>query len=105
MRTHVRDKRAVTWTKIADDLGQAESTVRHWCNGTREINLSDFFRLCDAAQADPVKILFGRHTLTEEARKRVSNMVIEVLEADPAARPGYRPLTSIKRDRRKRGEP
>lgn len=43
---------------IAGKLGLAESTVRSWTNGTRDINLSDFLRLCAAAQLDPAVLLF-----------------------------------------------
>jgi transcriptional regulator with XRE-family HTH domain len=48
-----------TTRQVAEKLGLAESTVRSWINGTRELNLTDFFRLCGAAGLDPALILFA----------------------------------------------
>jgi transcriptional regulator with XRE-family HTH domain len=45
--------------QIAEKLGLAESTVRSWTNGTRDVNLSDYLKLCAAAQLDPVVSLVG----------------------------------------------
>lgn len=56
---------------VADRLGKAESTVRSWTNGTREVNLTEFFALCAAAQADPATVLFGHVVLTERQRELV----------------------------------
>src|SRR5687768_17083840 len=36
----------ISTRQLADRIGLAESSVRSWLNGTREINLADFFRLC-----------------------------------------------------------
>lgn len=44
---------------VAGKLGLAESTVRSWINGSREINLADFIRLCEAAGLDPATVLFA----------------------------------------------
>jgi len=46
-------------SKIAEALDMHESSVRSWVNGNREVNLADFFRLCDAADIDAREILFG----------------------------------------------
>lgn len=43
---------------LADRMSLAESTLRSWTNGNRDINLSDFFRLCAAAGIDPHDVLF-----------------------------------------------
>lgn len=45
--------------KVAENMDVAESTVRSWTNGHRDINLNDFLRLCDAAALDPAVILFA----------------------------------------------
>jgi transcriptional regulator with XRE-family HTH domain len=45
--------------QLARELDLAESTLRSWTNGTRDINLSDFLRLCAAAQIDPAFVLFA----------------------------------------------
>jgi transcriptional regulator with XRE-family HTH domain len=44
--------------QLAVRVGRAYSTVRGWINGSREINLSDFFLLCSAAGINPAAILF-----------------------------------------------
>ena len=50
--------RGLNLAMVAERLDLAESTLRSWTNGTREINLADFFRLCNAADVDPKSILF-----------------------------------------------
>jgi hypothetical protein len=45
--------------QIAEKLGRAESSVRSWTNGTRQINLVEFLELCDAAGIDPAACLFA----------------------------------------------
>lgn len=57
-RKHCRDKK-INNVFLADKLEMSESGVRSWVNGNREINLSDFFRLCTAASVEPSQILFG----------------------------------------------
>lgn len=49
----------VSTRQAAEKIGQAESTVRSWINGTRQLNLTDFFRLCDAAGVNPGVVLFA----------------------------------------------
>lgn len=51
-------RRELSLAQVAERLDMAESTVRSWTNGTREINLSDFFRLCAVAEIDPQGVLF-----------------------------------------------
>lgn len=45
---------------IADEMGLTVGGVRHWLNGHRQILLIQFFKLCEAARADPQEILFGQ---------------------------------------------
>lgn len=78
LRAHVREQK-ISWTSIASALDQHESGIRHWCNGTRDINLVDFFRLCGAAGADPQAILFGEPLVTEEQKRQLGEAVISVL--------------------------
>lgn len=68
---------------------RAESTIRSWTNGTRQINLTEFFELCRAAELDPAMVLFGGPVMTEELRKSLSETVQKALDADPAANPSY----------------
>lgn len=49
----------LTTGQVAEKMDLAESSVRSWLNGNREINLSDFFLLCDAAGLDPATVLFA----------------------------------------------
>ncbi len=53
------ERRELSLAKIAERMDKAESTVRSWTNGNRAINLTDFFRLCAAAEIDPQSILFA----------------------------------------------
>ena len=52
-------QKGVSLSQVAANLELSESTVRSWTNGVRDINLSDYFRLCDAAGLDPAVILFA----------------------------------------------
>jgi transcriptional regulator with XRE-family HTH domain len=57
-RTFIRAK-GLNLSAIAEKMGLAESTIRSWTNGTRDVNLSDFLRLCRAAGLDPASVLFA----------------------------------------------
>lgn len=84
-------------------MDMAESTLRSWTNNTRDINLKDFFALCDAADLDPVQVLFGRIGLTQEQKARVGDMVVKILDSDAATNPDYPALaTSLRRDMKRR---
>ena len=50
---------------VAERLGVADSTLRSWLNGSRDINLVDFFRICAAGDVDPRQILFEGQESTE----------------------------------------
>lgn len=51
-------ERGLSLGQLAERLDRAESTVRSWTNGTRDINLSEFLELCTAAGIDPALVLF-----------------------------------------------
>lgn len=57
-RLYLKDKGS-SLAKVAERLGRAESTLRHWTNGTRDINLAEFLELCGAAGIDPAMVLFA----------------------------------------------
>jgi hypothetical protein len=75
LRQHVKDHE-IKWEDVASELGVAESTIRSWLNGTREINLSDFVRLCKAAKADASQILFA-DAPTSETIKKIQEVINE----------------------------
>lgn len=75
--------------KCAADMGQAESTLRSWTNGTRQINLGDFFRLCYTADLDPCLILFGAPLMSQELRESINEATATLLKADPLSNPHY----------------
>lgn len=77
--------------KMVDENGKplAESTLRSWTNGNRQVNLSDFFELCSKASADPAQILFGQVLMSAEVEKQIGNLAATVLKADPSAAPSY----------------
>ena len=52
-------RKKISTREAALRVDQAESTVRSWLNGTREVNLADFVRLCDATGIDPELVLFA----------------------------------------------
>lgn len=84
--------------KCAEALEMSESGVRHWLNGTREINLNDFFRLCAAGGVDPCLVLFGAPLMNQELREFMNKAAASYLEADPLSNPHYGALmTKIRR--------
>lgn len=74
---------------VAAKLGIAEPTLRSWLNGSREINLSDFVRLCAAVKGDPRQLLFGSLGLSAEQKFALGQRVVEILETDTAVNPAY----------------
>ena len=69
---------------LGEVLGVTQGAIGHWLRGRNQINLSDFWRLCEAAGAEPKLILFGSNNpaLVSEVR--------QVLEAHPELMPNYR---------------
>lgn len=102
LRAHLKEKPKPRG-EIAAALGIGEAALRHWLNGTRNLNLEDFFRLCDAAEADPLLILFGPTPMTDEMKRRLGDAVVKVLESDTSANPHYLEfIGTIKKDFKKR---
>lgn len=93
-RVHMREKRLSTRV-LAERLRMSESALRSWLNGNREVNVTDFFRLCDVAKADPRRILFGHVDLTAAQKQALGQRVVEMLEADTAALPSYPKLVQL----------
>lgn len=81
-----------TLVSLSEQMELTDAALRHWTNGTREINLSTFFRLCELAQVDPAQVLFGAPIMSTEIRQGLSDLAKSVLEADPAASPSYHKL-------------
>lgn len=77
--------------RMVDDDGKqmAESSLRSWTNGTRKVNLEDFFELCTQAKADPVQILFGRPLMGDQLKSQIGALASSIFGADPAADPDY----------------
>lgn len=94
-----------TLAKLADELSKlqaegklperdhprkwAESTLRSWTNGTRDINLSDFFLICQVARVSASNVLFNAPLMNKETTAQISDAVARVLDADPATTPNY----------------
>jgi transcriptional regulator with XRE-family HTH domain len=49
--------KGLTVADVAEKIGRAESSVRSWLNGNREINLSEFVELCASARLEPAAVL------------------------------------------------
>jgi transcriptional regulator with XRE-family HTH domain len=56
----------VTQDYLAEKMDVSQGTIAHWLKGRREINLSDFLRLCEWAGADAQRILFGARAAPPE---------------------------------------
>jgi transcriptional regulator with XRE-family HTH domain len=88
-RNCAREK-GMSTRSLAEKIGLAESSVRSWINGTREINLTDFFQMCEVAGIDPATVLFAERNdprlnligkvwvQTDERGKEVLLMAAEV---------------------------
>lgn len=88
IRVHMREKK-LRPVNVAASLEMSDSALRSWLNGTRQINLSDFFRLCDVVKADPRQMLFGSPGLSPEQRQALGEAVANLLENDTAVHPNY----------------
>lgn len=62
------------------DAVAKEAALRHYSNGTRDIKLRDFFKLCEQAEVDPHDILFGKLALTSSEKKVIANEIVEQLD-------------------------
>lgn len=71
-------------TALAARIGVTQGGLGHWLSGRREINLSDFMRLCKAAGANPQVILFG-----ELSGSNVVKEIRALLDAQPAQNGNY----------------
>lgn len=58
LKQHMKDA-GLTQDKVAERLGVSQGSIAHWLSGRREVNLADYFKLCEAAGADPQRTLFG----------------------------------------------
>jgi len=65
--------------KLAEKMRRAEPTLRSWTNGTRQINLSEFFEMCAAADIKPAALLFPKQAAGREFAWRPDT--IEIAEA------------------------
>lgn len=96
MRLHKQSQES-----LGDALGVSQGAVGHWLSGRRQINLSEFWRLCEVAGADPRVILFH-----EDANPALADEIKKVLAAHPELHPGYqgfeRSLRRSKNPRKRR---
>ena len=74
---------------LEDAGGEAVSqgAVGHWLHGRRSINLDTFFQLCEAAGADPARILFG-----EDMQRLVSARLQTAFSQSALENPDYAPF-------------
>lgn len=64
-----------------------EGGIGHWLTGVRDVNLKDFFSLCEAAGADPMIILFGA-----TIHQAMSQLVPRLLATEPDTNSHYGPF-------------
>lgn len=94
-RAHVRAK-GLKWEKVAEDNSLTESGLRHWLNDTRDINLKDFFKLCQSVDADPALILFNTTSLDPEQLGALRKAVGSILNIEATNPPGQRAKAKAK---------
>ena len=78
------ESRELTQTEVARRLDMTQGAIGHWLSGRREISLTDFFRLCAAAGANPQSILFG-----EPAANGLLGKIKQLIEAEPEKSQSY----------------
>lgn len=82
-RAHMRLHR-LSQERLAGDLGLTQGAIGHWLRGRSKITLEQFWRLCEAAGADPKLILFG------DTHPDLVSGIRQALTAHPELVPGYR---------------
>ncbi len=82
-----------TLATIAEKMGLAESTLRHWTNGTREINLTDLMRMCKAARVHPSLVLFEGPPMNAETKRQIGELAKNALDSNPGMVPGYQKIS------------
>jgi transcriptional regulator with XRE-family HTH domain len=80
LKAHMKVE-GISQEKVGEHFDVTQGAVAHWLSGRREINLSDFFKLCAFVRADPRRILFGE----TEAVAVLSNLQT-VLKENPGIR-------------------
>lgn len=64
-KAHYR-KHHMRASDVAEKLAITEAALRHRLNGTRQVDLAEFFAMCAAVEANPLEILFGGLPLSDE---------------------------------------
>ena len=67
LRQHMAEH-DISARQLSERLVLGSATAGHWLNGTREPGVSDFLKLCEAAEADPAWVLLGRHQFPPSVR-------------------------------------
>ena len=83
-------ERGETLGTVSERMECAESTVRSWTNGTREINLSDFFVLCEKAGVDPSHVLFNGAMVDAKIKQQVKELATLMDSVDVLPREFHR---------------
>lgn len=89
---NARKEKGLSLRSCALKMELTEGALRHWENGNRNINLEDFFRLCEIADVDPCLILFGAPMLSPEMRESLNELgevSRKLFLADPLSNPNY----------------
>jgi hypothetical protein len=75
------------------------ATAGHWLNGTRDPSVTDFLRLCEAAEADPAWVLVGKHQVAPAVRE-AAKVVADALQVDTATNARYAPFAKALKKKR-----
>lgn len=80
LKLHMKE-RGISQEAVAEKMDMTQGGFSHWVNGRREVNLGDFFRVCEIVRADPRDILFG-----ETDTSMVLSDLQRLLSENPALR-------------------
>lgn len=89
-KAHYR-KGGMTAGDVAGKLDITEAGLRHRLNGTRQVDLPEFFQMCAAIDADPIEILFGGLPLSDEQMASLGQAMHSILWRTDSTTPNQRP--------------
>jgi len=82
-----------TLATVAENMGLAESTLRSWTNGTREVNLTDFIAMCIAARVHPSMVLFEGPPMDAETLRQINALAKVAFKSDSGIGPEPQTIT------------
>lgn len=85
-----------TLATVAEKMGLTEAALRHWTNGTREINLTDFIEMCSVAGVHPSLVLFDGPPMDPDTKRQIGDLA-KKLDADIGPMPDFKKTSKLPR--------